>query len=120
MHKYRLVIEASRDRPADSVEMRAVSVTSAFSWAERCAHGRRFEIFEDERSLGRATLERANFWILAPASGNSPRAPRSAKDCWQSRQRTDASRGPSGCMYRGSNDASLARSAGCSMITVLP
>lgn len=55
--------------------MRALSASAVFSWAERFARGRRFEIFEDGASLGTASLSSgANFWVLSPASAGPPDA----------------------------------------------
>lgn len=70
VHKYELVLEESPGHPELQIELIANDPSAAFSWAERHAHGRRFEIFEDGKSLGRVALaEGANFWILSPAAG---------------------------------------------------
>lgn len=77
MNDYQVLLEESPGHPAERIEIRASSPSAVFSWAERCAHGRRFEIFHDGASLGRAALSSgANFWILSPASaGPADHAP---------------------------------------------
>ena len=70
-HKYELILEACTRHPAGRVELVANDPSAAFSWAEREAHGRKFEILEDGKSLGSASLSpAANFWILSPTPGN--------------------------------------------------
>ena len=70
MHTYELVLEASTSQPSERIELIANDASIAFSWAARRAYGRKFELFEDGRSLGRAALSHgANVWILSPASG---------------------------------------------------
>jgi hypothetical protein len=65
MRKYELKFLPMDETPQECVTFVSPDAASAFSWAERKAHGREFEIHEDGCKLGTAKLAReGNFWIL--------------------------------------------------------
>lgn len=72
MRRYEILVERFHAEPAERVLVNAPGVGSLFGWAQRHAAGRRFEIFEDGGSLGRAAYDGdAGLWTIFPASGRT-------------------------------------------------
>lgn len=68
MRRYDIIMEPQSDH-AERITVHAPGAGWLLGWAAREAHGRRFEVFEDGKSLGGATYDDgAGLWTIFPST----------------------------------------------------